>query len=513
MKSKKKIVNRIFNRIFLVGILLVIQVIWFIIFLLDLTSQSWWINILFTFISILAILIVINKEDNPAYKLAWVIPILCFPLFGGLLYVFCGNKKPTRKLRRKIEQVDTLLEEYRKQDKTILKEIGAFDKGVLGQVKYLSNIVKFPIYKNTRTQYFESGEKNFPVMLQELKKAKHFIFMEYFIIHDGRMWGDILEILKQKAKQGVEVRLLYDDFGSLTTLPYQYYKELEECGIHCEAFNPVVPILSIVMNNRDHRKILVIDGHTGFTGGINLSDEYINEKERFGYWKDTGIMLKGEAVWNLTLMFLEIWNALRPTDQNFEEFLPHHYHPEPFEGDGYVQPYGDSPLDEETVGENVYLNIINAAQEYLYAFTPYLIIDNEMITALCLAAKRGVDVRIVTPQIPDKKTVFCLTQSYYRQLSEAGVKIYQFTPGFIHAKCMVCDDKVATVGTINLDYRSLYLHFECGVFLYQTKSVLAVKEDAKKTIEKSTFITPELMKQGFFKNLWQAILRLFAPLM
>lgn len=502
-----------FNRIFVVGILIFIQLIWFLIFLLDLTSQSWWIDILLTFISILAVLFVINKEDNPAYKLAWVIPILSFPLFGGLLYLLCGNKKPARKLRLKIEQADALLEEKRKQDPAILEEVKAFDQRALGQMRYLSDIVKFPVYKNTVTQYFESGEENFPVMLEELKKAEHFIFIEYFIIHDGRMWGEISKILKQKAKRGVEVRLLYDDFGSLTTLPYQYYKEMEYYGIHCEAFNPVVPFLSVVMNNRDHRKILVIDGHTGFTGGINLSDEYINEKERFGYWKDTGIMLKGEAVWNLTLMFLEIWNAVRPTDQSFDAFLPHRYHAEPFEGEGYVQPYGDSPLDGETVGENVYLNMINMAQEYLYAFTPYLIIDNEMMTALCLAAKRGVDVRIVTPQIPDKKLVFCLTQSYYRQLSEAGVKIYQFTPGFIHAKCMVCDDKMATVGTINLDYRSLYLHFECGVFLYQTKSVIAVREDAKKTIEKSTLIMPEKIKQGFFRNIWQAVLRLFAPLM
>lgn len=509
MKSKKLM----FNRIFIVGLLILLQIIWFVELLLNLTAQSWWINIIFTALSILAVLVVINKEDNPAYKLAWVIPILSFPLFGGLLYLLFGDKKPARKLRRKIEQADALLEGQMKQEEDILTEISAKDKRVLGQVRYLSEIVNYPIYQNTKTQYFSSGEENFPVMLEELKKAEHFIFMEYFIIQEGRMWNEILEVLKQKAKEGLDVRLLYDDFGSLTMLPYQYYKEIESYGIQCEAFNPFVPFLSVVMNNRDHRKIMVIDGHTGFTGGINLSDEYINEKERFGYWKDTGIMLKGDAVWSLTAMFLEIWNAVRPTDQKFEAYAPHRYHPESFSGEGYVQPYGDSPLDEETVGENVYLNLINSAQDYLYAFTPYLIIDNEMMTALCLAAKRGVDVKIVTPQIPDKKTVFCLTQSYYPQLLEAGVKIYQFTPGFIHAKCMVCDDKVATVGTINLDYRSLYLHFECGVFLYETDSVLAVKQDALETIEKSMLMTEEMMERGFFRSLWQAVLRLFAPML
>lgn len=508
-----KIKKILFSRIMIVGFLIFLQVVWFVLFLLELTNYSWWINIIFTLLSLAALLVVINKRENPAYKLAWTVPILIFPLLGGAMYLLFGNKQPARNLRRKLEESNQKLKGETKQEEEILQEIALLDKKVLGQMKYLSDIVKFPVYKNTATTYFKSGEENFPVMLEELKRAEHFIFMEYFIIDDGRMWSEILEILKQKAKAGVDVRLLYDDMGCLTMLPYQYYKEIESYGIRCEAFNPFVPFLSVVMNNRDHRKILVIDGHTGFTGGINLADEYINEKERFGYWKDTGIMLKGEAVWSLTTMFLEMWNGIRPTDTDFSKFKPHVYHQEEFEGDGYIQPYGDSPLDDETVGENVYLNLIHAAQEYVYIFTPYLIIDNEMITALCLAAKRGLDICIVTPQIPDKKNVFCLTQSYYSQLNDAGVKIYQFTPGFIHAKCVVCDDKIATVGTINFDYRSLYLHFECGVFLYETESVLKVKEDAIETIAKSTRITNEMINRGFFFSLWQAILRIFAPLM
>ena len=322
----------------------------------------------------------------------------------------------------------------------------------------------------------------------------------------------ILEILKEKAAKGVDVRLIYDDFGSVTVLPYKYYRKLESYGIKCEAFNKFIPIFSVVMNHRDHRKITVIDGHTGFTGGLNLADEYINRKERFGYWKDTGIMLKGEAVWNLTAMFLTVWNAVRPTDKDFRMFMPGRYHAKDFPSDGYVQPYGDSPLDNETVGENVYLNMINAAQKYIYMCTPYLIIDNEMITALCLAAKRGVDVRIVTPNIPDKKLVFCLTQSYYPQLLESGVNIYQFTPGFIHAKCFVCDDKFATVGTINMDYRSLYLHFECGVFLYRSSAVMQVKEDALETMEKSCLVTENMIQKRFPIRLAQALLRVLAPI-
>ncbi|MDE7298387.1 MAG: cardiolipin synthase, partial [Lachnospiraceae bacterium] len=340
------------------------------------------------------------------------------------------------------------------------------------------------------------------------EKAEKFIFMEYFIIAEGRMWDTILEILKEKAAAGVDVRLLYDDVGCLRLLPFQYYETIRGFGIKCEAFNPFVPFVSTVMNNRDHRKILVIDGETGFTGGINLADEYINEKERFGYWKDTGIMLKGDAVWNLTVMFLQLWNALRPTDTDFDCFRPRAR----YETDGYVQPYGDSPLDFENVGENVYLNIINSAKDYVYIFTPYLISDSEMISALCLAAKRGVDVRIVTPHIPDKKFAFMLTQSYYEQLMDGGVKIFEFEPGFIHAKCFVSDDIVATVGTINLDYRSLYLHFECGVYLYRTSSVMDVKQDAIDTIARSIPVTRDMLKPVLQKVVLQAFLKLFAPL-
>lgn len=508
-----KLKNILLSRIVIAGSIILLQIVWFITFFLRLTEYSIIINFFFTTLSIIALLFVINKRYNPAFKLAWSILILLFPLFGGLLYAMLGTKEPLRKMSTSIENTKNAILPFVSQKEEILLAIKENDKHAYGQVKYILDHSNSPIYKNTETKYYRSGEENFPDILEALKSAKHFIFLEYFIIANGRMWNEVLEVLKEKAAQGVDVRVMYDDVGSLTTLPYKYYKYIESFGIKCEAFNHFVPFFSVVMNNRDHRKILVIDGHTGFTGGINLADEYINEKNRFGYWKDTGIMLKGEAVWNLTVMFLTMWNAVRKTDTSYEAFMPKAHNKLEFNDDGYVQPYGDSPLDGETVGENVYLNIINNAVDYVYIFTPYLIIDNEMMVALCLAAKRGVDVRIVTPNIPDKKIVFLLTQSFYPQLIENGVKIYQFTPGFLHAKCFVSDDKVATVGTINMDYRSLYLHFECGVFLYNTKTVLEVRDDILNTIEQSRRISEEDLNSSFIKRFAQAVLILFAPLL
>ena len=289
---------------------------------------------------------------------------------------------------------------------------------------------------------------------------------------------------------------------------------LQSRGIRCEVFNPLLPIASVLLNNRDHRKITVIDGYIGFTGGVNLADEYINRIERFGYWKDTGVMLQGEAVWSLTVMFLQMWSVLANESPDYGKYRPHEWHEQPFEGDGFVQPYGDTPLDHETVGESVYLNIINRAKKYVYIFTPYLITDNEMTTALCLAAKSGVDVRIVTPGIPDKKLVFLLTRSYYDKLIASGVRVFEYKPGFLHAKSFVCDDSIATVGTINLDYRSLYLHFECGVWMYQTDAVMQIKEDALDILEQCREVTEEdCRNKSGWTRLWQSILRLFAPLL
>lgn len=509
-----KFFKPLLSRILIVGLVILLQLIWLALAFTRLVEYFTITNSILTVISIGALLYIVNKDENPAYKLAWIIPILLFPVFGGVLYLFLGDKRPTKAMRRRMDKASMQISPLLGSSDEIMEKLKEKDKIVYGQVKYINDYAKFPIYEDTEAEYYRSGEEVFPVLLEKLKEAKRFIFMEYFIIEESsKMWNQVLEILKQKAAEGVEVRLLYDDMGSVTLLPYAYYRKLESFGIKCEAFNHVIPIFSLVMNNRDHRKITVIDGHTGFTGGWNLADEYINEKVRFGYWKDTGVMLRGAAVWNLTAMFLTTWNSIRGNDtEDLCKFMPKELPDSPIHPQGYVQPYGDSPLDRENVSESVYLNMINTAQDYIYMMTPYLVIDNEMMTALVLAAKRGVDVRIITPGIPDKKYVFLLTQSYYAGLVEGGVKIYQYDPGFVHAKSFVCDDKIAIVGTINMDYRSLFLHFECGVFFYQNPVVQAVKEDVLATIEQSTFQTKEMTQKGIFRRLAQAVLRVFAPL-
>ena len=330
------------------------------------------------------------------------------------------------------------------------------------------------------------------------------------------MWNEILDILKEKAKEGVEVRFIYDDMGSVTRLPYKYEKSLEQFGIRCRVFNPLMPLLSIVMNHRDHRKITVIDGLVGFTGGFNLADEYINRTSPHGLWKDAAVKIEGEAVASFTAMFLQMWNTIKDSDtvEDCKQYFLEEYPDYEEEGSGYVQPYCDTPLDHECVGENVYLNMIQNAKKYVYCFTPYLILDNETVEAFCLAAKSGIDVRIVTPNIPDKKMVFRLSQSYYKPLINAGVKIYQYTPGFIHSKCFLSDDKIAVCGTINLDYRSLYLHFECGCLLYHTRAVMQMKEDMEKTFRQSMEITKEFCDNTpFLRRVLQSILKLFAPLL
>lgn len=507
-----KLIKIIFSRTVIVGLLLLLQVGWFVLFLAKLGAYSVWIDSAFAAMSLIVTIYIVNRKDNPAVKLAWIIPILLVPLLGGVLYILFGGKAPANALRMTLKQEYERSREYIHQENAVIMKLEENDKRMANLAGYLYREGGFPIYEATETQYCKSGEEIFAAMKEALKKAEHFIFMEYFIINKGVMWDEILSILKEKAASGVEVRLIYDDMGCLDLLPYHYYKKMEEEGIKCIAFNPFVPFFSVVMNNRDHRKITVIDGHTGFTGGINLADEYINVIHPLGHWKDTGICMHGEGVWNLTFMFLQTWNALRQTKEDYRKYSPHKYYSQEFSEDGFVQPYGDTPLDEETLGENVYINIINQAKNYVYIFTPYLIVDNEMITALTLAAKKGIDVRIVTPGIPDKKPVFWLTQSYYLQLLEHGVKIYEYTPGFIHAKSFVCDDEVAVIGTINMDYRSLYLHFECGVLLYKSKAVLQLKQDAIDTISISREITTSIARKKAPIRVIQAILRCLAPL-
>ena len=510
----KKVLKFIFSRMVIVGVLIVFQIGVIIWVVWKLSNYFFYFYIFCMLISIITVIYLVSKNENPSYKLAWAIPIMLFPLFGGLFYLIAGKNKRDKKFAGRLERVCSTTMPYLLQDQTIIEKLEKQDKHIGNQARYIKDYSYYPIYEHTTSRYLSPGEEFFKVIIEELKKAKHFIFMEYFIVHEGKMWDTILEILEQKAKEGVEVRMMYDDAGSLTTLPYKYDAILREKGIKCRVFNPLAPVLNIILNNRDHRKITVIDGYVGFMGGINLADEYINEVERFGHWKDAAIMLKGDAVWNLTIMFMQTWDFLGNSYEDYNLYKPNLYHPEEFETDGFVQPYGDSPLDHETVGANVYLNLLYKAKNYVYICTPYLIVDSEMITALSLAAKSGVDIRIVTPHKEDKWYVHILTRAYYEQLIKVGIKIYEYTPGFIHSKTFVCDDEIGIVGSINMDYRSLYLHFECGTWLYKTSTVKAIKEDFMDTLKVCQQVTlAECKKVKVTTKLARAVLRLFAPLM
>jgi len=466
------------------------------------------------FLSLIAVLWIINNKDNPAYKIAWIIPILLFPIFGGLFYLIFGGNKLSRRIKQKMKFITEKTRAVLAPQEDILNEIRLQDEGAYNQSRYIQSYGLYPPMCNTETEYLPSGELKFVRLLEELSKAKRYIFLEYFIIKEGYMWNSILDILAEKASQGVDVRVIYDDAGCLFTLPSGYNKQLEQMGIKCCIFNPLVPLLSPRLNNRDHRKIAVIDGRVGFTGGINLADEYINKVKKYGHWKDTAIMLKGEAVWSLTVMFLTMWGYLRSVEENFNDFKVDYSNEQEWISQGYVQPFADSPLDDEPVGETVYLNLINKAKRYVYITTPYLIIDNEIERALTSAAKAGVDVRIITPHIPDKWYVHLVSKSFYKNLVECGVKIYEYTPGFMHAKTIVVDDEYAVVGTINLDYRSLFALFECGVWMYMTESVKAVKKDFLDTLNVCTQITNDDFKNiKWYQTLAGSVLRIFSPLM
>ena len=508
----KKILRFITQRVVITALLIVLQALLLFGFIWKLDNYFVYFYAGSVLLSLLITLGIINSKSNPAYKIAWLIPILLFPVFGGLIYLLFGSDRTGRYLRKKLQGIGTEMdnvigEAHRRSGAEQLPPDAA------NQSRYISHCAYCPPYQNTTTEYLPLGEVKFERMVEELKKAKHYIFLEYFIIQEGKMWNTILDILRQKAAEGVDVRVIYDDMGCIMILPTGYDRTLEQMGIKCRIFNPFVPILSSRFNTRDHRKICVIDGNVGFTGGINLADEYINAYEKHGHWKDTSILLKGEAVFNLTVMFLSMWDYLDGTIGKTDYIR---YYPTVWDENakGYVQPFADNPLDDEAVGETVYLNLINKAKRYVYITTPYLILSSEMFTALTSAAKCGVDVRIITPHVPDKWYVHAVSRSHYQPLIEAGVKIYEYTPGFIHAKTFVVDDDYAVVGTINLDYRSLYLHFECAVWMYQTPSVAQVRDDFFKTQQISQEITLEECRSlSFPRRLGRSVLRVFAPLM
>ena len=510
----KKLSSFLFQRSVIVALLILLQAVVLLIPMVWASNYYVYVYWACVVLSLLAVLVIVRRQTDPGYKIAWIIPILLFPIFGWLVYLLCGGNKLSARMRRKMQGMDrTMLEQLERDYKA--QTLSVLGRDAVNQARYLERYARCPVYTNTWTRYFPLGDDAFPAMLEELKKAKRYIFLEYFILAPGVFWDSIVAVLKEKHAAGVDVRVIYDDVGSLGTLPANYaVKFEEETGIPCCCFNRFKPVISIRMNNRDHRKLCIIDGHTAFTGGINLADEYINQKPRFGHWKDSAILVKGEAAWSMTVMFLTMWEYIREVKVDYDALRPAALPPEAALGkDCFVQPYADNPLDNEPVGETVYLNLISKAKRYVYIMTPYLIVSDSVNTALCNAAKSGVDVRIMTPHIPDKKLVFELTRSHYQPLLEAGITILEYTPGFVHAKNVVADDLYGVVGTINMDYRSMFLHFEDAVLLYRDPTLLDVKADFLATQLQCREITLEqCLERSWPRRLFRSILRVLAPL-
>ena len=514
----KKFVELLSRRSTAVFISLAIQLAVLIAVLLRFSDSFYLFSAASLALSFVVVIWILNDSKNPAFKLAWIIPILVFPIFGGIFYLLFGRNRLDNRIRKNLAKaaacvsVGKVLENQAQSSPDALAELEMLDPDAATQARYISKASKTKLSRLSDTVYLSPGEEAFSAILRELEAAQRYIFIEFFIIADDGMWASILEILERKAAAGLDVRVMYDDFGSMGRLPRDYPKILKSKGIRCAVFNPFRPILSFMHNHRDHRKILVIDGQTAFTGGINLADEYINKLERFGHWKDNALMIKGEAVGDFTCMFLRLWN-FAASDRSDLPRLFEGQAPAQVAGDGFVLPYEDNPLDDESLGMNVYLNLIMRAKRYLYITTPYLIIDEGLSGALCLAAKSGVDVRIITPGIPDKWYVHAVTRANYRPLIRAGVKVFEYSPGFIHSKSFLVDDRLGTIGTINLDFRSFYLHFECGVWLYGCKSLESLKDDFLATQALSREISlRELDAEKLQSKASGWLLKIFSPL-
>ena len=510
-KGKKGLMRVVFSRAGVVTLLLLVQ----IVFLVSLGLRfSEFLPHLFgssVVISFAMVLVMINSRMEPSSIIMWLMIIILMPVFGVLLFWYTKSELGHRTLTERLNQIlnETCHEITQNQDD--FKELKKQSPETASLANYLLSCGNFPVYHHCESVYFSSGEQKFKALLKELKKAKKFIFLEYFIVDEGLMWGKILEILVSKARQGVEIKIMIDGTCEFTTLPHNYPQMLKELGIECRMFAPVTPFVSTHYNYRDHRKIAVIDNQVAFTGGINLADEYINQIEKYGHWKDAAVMIKGKAVESFTLMFLQMW-AIQEKQFNFKKYLL----PSNMKNDssGFVIPYADNPLDAEKVGEKVYMDILNRAVSYVHIMTPYLILDHGLEHALIFCAQRGVDVSLIVPGIPDKKIPYILLKMHYAALLEAGVHIYEYTPGFVHSKVFVSDDTKAVVGTINLDYRSLAHHFECACYLYQEECIQEIEQDFQDTLQKCTEVTFETVQNlRWFTKLLGFVLKVLAPLM
>ena len=510
-KRKTGIQWLLFSRTGQMAILLLIELIFIIVAYIWLEESLGYIVVIENILAIAVIIYIFNSDINGSAKLTWTFLVMLFTIPATILLFYSNMDFGFRKLR---DRSEAMVDESRgmiPQPEGVLNDPVLKNDNLVNLNTYINRAGTFPLYRDTEVTYFPVGEKKFEAMLTELEKAEHFIFLEYFIVEEGYMWGRILKILAEKAKQGVDVRFMYDGLCDISKLPHDYPKRVEKLGIRCRKFTPVRPFITTSYNYRDHRKILVIDGKVAFNGGVNLADEYINRTEPFGeHWKDCAVMLKGEAVRSFTLMFLQMWNMHEKTPA-WEEV---HAEIPTCEANGYVMPYCDTPMDPYKVGRDVYADILYRADRYVHIMTPYLILDSELDTALRFAAQRGVDVKLILPGVPDKKSANALAKTHYRTLIAAGVKIYEYSPGFLHSKVFVSDDDTAVVGTINLDYRSLYHHFECATYMYRTDCIPDIERDFQETLAKCRTVTPETIRSEKLScKIRGTILKVLAPMM
>lgn len=500
------------SRFFFGAVLILIQFVLLLLVFGYLYIVFWPITILAWIFHIGVLIYLLNRDEIPEMKLPWLVILLLLPIIGAFVFMLLSSNDASKKDYLRYEKSANKIRPHLTQSDNIEK-LKSLDIDAYAQARYLYDCAKMPVFDKSKTEYYPLGEDFHKALLNELSKAKRFIFMEYFIVQEGVMWDSVHKVLKDKVRQGVDVYFMYDDLGCIATLPENYYQTLTDEGIHCVPCNKFKGVLSHIHNNRDHRKITVIDGEVGFTGGINLADEYINAYKKHGHWKDTAVKIEGEAVKCLSALFISLWNMQNDKQLDCDLYLSGTV--EKSGGSGYVIPFGDSPspIDTEDIGKNVYMNILNCANDYVYITTPYLICDRELLNAMGNAARRGVDVRIITPHIPDKKAVFMMTRSNYKKLIEHGVKVYEYTPGFVHSKTFLSDDKFAVCGTINLDYRSLVHHFECGAWMYNTECIFKMKEDFFDTFEKSQLVLEKSADMGTFERLFAEIMKVFSPLL
>ncbi len=511
-KHVSRIIRGVFSQMVIVGLLLVLQVFFIVATIARLSEFYAYIYTALTVLSFFVVLHVINKPGSSSGKIAWVVPIMVFPLFGGLFYLIVYGQRHPRDFAKKIENTVRRTAQYSVQSVKVAQGLAEAEPGSTRMVPYMNKHAGACVRKNSGVVYYKIGEDMEAAMLEAIEKAEKYVFLEFFIIKPGLFWDTMRELLVRKAAQGVDVRLMYDGMGCLAHLPYHYERKLEKMGINARVFGPFTPFLSVMQNNRDHRKVAAIDGHTAFCGGINLADEYINHTAPYGHWKDTGVKVTGDAAFDFTMMFLRMWELLGDDREDYDAFLPQE-RPQ-LQSGGFVMAYGDSPLDGEKVSEYMYMTAINSARRYLHIMTPYLILDDAMISGLCSAAKSDVDVKIIVPARSDHWYAHAVAKAYYKELTLGGVRIYEYSPGFIHAKSFAWDDTNAIVGTINLDYRSLYLHFECAAWMRDVPAVADISRDFDETLKKCREITPEDCEvRNPVKKVLYSILRIFAPLM